>query len=76
MVRKTGGLKDTVFDVDHDAERAAAVGYEPNGFNFDGTDQGALDYALNRCASLKPLHGRLLLFPGVCRCWATLARVC
>lgn len=26
MVRRTGGLVDTVFDVDHDEERAAAAG--------------------------------------------------
>ncbi len=26
VVRKTGGLADTVFDVDHDEERAAAAG--------------------------------------------------
>eukprot|EP00884_Botryococcus_braunii_P020807 jgi/Botrbrau1/740/Bobra.160_2s0063.1 len=51
VVRKTGGLKDTVFDVDHDQERALAVGYAPNGYNFEGTDQGALDYALNRALS-------------------------
>ena len=49
VVRKTGGLNDTVFDVDHDGERAAAAGFVPNGFSFEGTDTGALDYALNRC---------------------------
>ncbi|KAK6124494.1 hypothetical protein DH2020_041775 [Rehmannia glutinosa] len=38
VVRKTGGLYDTVFDVDHDNERAQACGLEPNGFNFDGAD--------------------------------------
>jgi hypothetical protein len=26
VVRKTGGLNDTVFDIDHDEERAAAAG--------------------------------------------------
>ena len=30
------GLYDTVFDVDHDKERAEAQGLEPNGFSFDG----------------------------------------
>ncbi|XP_038690826.1 starch synthase 3, chloroplastic/amyloplastic isoform X2 [Tripterygium wilfordii] len=40
VVRKTGGLYDTVFDVDHDKERAEAQGLEPNGFNFDGADAG------------------------------------
>ncbi|KAI9128166.1 hypothetical protein K1719_001159 [Acacia pycnantha] len=48
VVRKTGGLYDTVFDVDHDKERAQAQGLEPNGFSFDGADAGGVDYALNR----------------------------
>lgn len=42
------GLYDTVFDVDHDKERAQAQGLEPNGFNFDGADSAGVDYALNR----------------------------
>eukprot|EP01024_Parvocaulis_polyphysoides_P001556 TRINITY_DN10425_c1_g1_i2.p3 TRINITY_DN10425_c1_g1~~TRINITY_DN10425_c1_g1_i2.p3 ORF type:complete len:102 (+),score=21.68 TRINITY_DN10425_c1_g1_i2:120-425(+) len=48
VVRKTGGLIDTVFDVDDDVERAAAAGMETNGYNFEGTDPAGLDYALNR----------------------------
>lgn len=48
MVRKTGGLNDTVFDVDDDKERAAAAGMGTNGYSFEGTDPGALDYGLNR----------------------------
>ena len=48
MVRKTGGLNDTVFDVDDDQERAAAAGMGTNGYSFEGTDPGALDYGLNR----------------------------
>ena len=52
VVRRTGGLADTVFDVDTDAERAAAAGLEPNGFSFDSTDTAGLDYALNRALSL------------------------
>ena len=48
VVRKTGGLNDTVFDVDDDQERAAAAGMETNGYSFEGTDPGALDYGLNR----------------------------
>jgi glycogen synthase len=48
VVRRTGGLADTVFDVDDDGERAADAGHIPNGFAFDGTDSNALDYALNR----------------------------
>ncbi|KAK9268063.1 hypothetical protein L1049_010502 [Liquidambar formosana] len=51
VVRKTGGLYDTVFDVDNDKERAQAQGLEPNGFNFDGADAGGVDYALNRAIS-------------------------
>ncbi|KAI3440149.1 uncharacterized protein J3R85_003759 [Psidium guajava] len=51
VVRKTGGLYDTVFDVDHDKERAQAQGLEPNGFNFDGADSAGVDYALNRALS-------------------------
>lgn len=42
------GLYDTVFDVDHDKQRAEAQGLEPNGFSFDGTDTSGVDYALNR----------------------------
>ncbi|KAB5560407.1 hypothetical protein DKX38_005364 [Salix brachista] len=51
VVRKTGGLVDTVFDVDHDKEKAKAQGLEPNGFNFDGADPAGVDYALNRAIS-------------------------
>ncbi|XP_039063870.1 starch synthase 3, chloroplastic/amyloplastic-like [Hibiscus syriacus] len=51
VVRKTGGLYDTVFDVDNDKARAEAQGLEPNGFNFDGADSGGVDYALNRAIS-------------------------
>ncbi len=50
VVRRTGGLNDTVFDVDHDAERAAAAGFPTNGFSFDGIDAAGIDYALNRHA--------------------------
>jgi len=52
VVRRTGGLADTVFDVDNDRERAAAAGVQPNGFNFEGTDAGAMDYGLNRAVDL------------------------
>ena len=48
VVRKTGGLNDTVFDVDDDVERAENAGMEPNGFSFVGADAAGLDYALNR----------------------------
>ncbi|KAI8476302.1 MAG: hypothetical protein J3K34DRAFT_382253 [Monoraphidium minutum] len=52
VVRKTGGLNDTVFDIDHDEERAAAAGLAPNGFSFESTDTAGLDYALNRALSV------------------------
>ncbi|CAI8590692.1 unnamed protein product [Vicia faba] len=51
IVRKTGGLYDTVFDVDHDRDRAEAQDLEPNGFSFDGADVGGVEYALNRAIS-------------------------
>ncbi|KAI4295898.1 hypothetical protein L6164_035894 [Bauhinia variegata] len=51
VVRKTGGLYDTVFDVDQDRERAQAEGLEPNGFSFDRADPEGVDYALNRAIS-------------------------
>ncbi|KAG6512573.1 hypothetical protein ZIOFF_030698 [Zingiber officinale] len=57
IVRKTGGLYDTVFDVDNDKERAQAQGLEPNGFSFEGTDAGAMDSALNR--HIKQLTSKL-----------------
>ena len=61
-VRATGGLRDTVFDVDTDKARAAweinaSTNWEldgengdcTNGFSFEGTSEGDLDYALDRC---------------------------
>ncbi|PSC67151.1 glycosyltransferase family 5 [Micractinium conductrix] len=59
VVRQTGGLRDTIFDVDNDKARAAwemegsttwqEDGVDAtNGFSFEGTDDGALDYAMNR----------------------------
>ena len=59
-VRATGGLRDTVFDVDTDKSRAAweinaSTNWETdggdctNGFSFEGTAEGDLDYALDRC---------------------------
>ncbi|XP_027922284.1 soluble starch synthase 3, chloroplastic/amyloplastic-like [Vigna unguiculata] len=51
VVRKTGGLYDTVYDVDHDKDRAHAQDLEPNGFSFDGSDATGVDYALNRAIS-------------------------
>ncbi|KAG2574880.1 hypothetical protein PVAP13_7KG392600 [Panicum virgatum] len=51
IVRKTGGLYDTVFDVDDDKYRAQAQGLEPNGFSFEGADSSSVDYALDRAIS-------------------------
>ena len=50
VVRRTGGLADTVFDVDDDRERGVAAGIDPNGFAFEGADAAGVDYALNRFA--------------------------
>ncbi|KAF9672072.1 hypothetical protein SADUNF_Sadunf11G0002500 [Salix dunnii] len=41
----------TLFDVDHDKERAEAQGLESNGSNFDGADPASIDYASNRAIS-------------------------
>mmetsp|Transcript_29315 Transcript_29315/g.93806 ORF Transcript_29315/g.93806 Transcript_29315/m.93806 type:complete len:475 (+) Transcript_29315:33-1457(+) len=43
LVRRTGGLADTVHDVDSPGD-----GKKPNGFTFDGVDEGSLDGALLR----------------------------
>ncbi|CAI7775865.1 unnamed protein product [Closterium sp. NIES-54] len=51
VVRKTGGLNDTVFDVDNDHDRARAQGKDVNGFSFEGADAAGLDYALDRAIS-------------------------
>ncbi|THU65148.1 hypothetical protein C4D60_Mb05t00610 [Musa balbisiana] len=52
VVRRTGGLYDTVFDVDNDRERAQAQGLEPNGFSFDGADSAGVDDVLNRHSNI------------------------
>ncbi|XP_057416029.1 starch synthase 3, chloroplastic/amyloplastic-like [Lotus japonicus] len=51
IVRRTGGLYDTVFDVNHDKGRAEVQGLEPNGFSFEGADTAGVDYALNKALS-------------------------
>ncbi|KVH96750.1 Carbohydrate binding module family 25, partial [Cynara cardunculus var. scolymus] len=48
IVRKTGGLYDTVFDVDDDKDRAQSQGLKPNGFSFEVADIAGVDYAINR----------------------------
>lgn len=63
IVRRTGGLNDTVFDYDMDHKKAEWEGMTPNGFSFDGTNDDAIDYALNRGMDLaynKPAEFRKL----------------
>ncbi|XP_043714160.1 probable starch synthase 4, chloroplastic/amyloplastic isoform X2 [Telopea speciosissima] len=43
VVRKTGGLADTIFDMDDQSRREVA-----NGFVFEGIDEGSLSWALER----------------------------
>lgn len=43
IVRKTGGLADTVFDVDDQSN-----GETSNGFVFEGINEGSLDWAMDR----------------------------
>ncbi|KAI3718708.1 hypothetical protein L6452_19590 [Arctium lappa] len=51
IVRKTGGLYDTVFDVDDEKDRAQSQGLKPNGFSFEVADAAGVDYAVNRAIS-------------------------
>eukprot|EP01018_Ginkgo_biloba_P026790 Gb_37508 [translate_table: standard] len=44
IVRRTGGLADTVFDVDHNQSNV----HQANGFVFEGIDEGSLNGALER----------------------------
>ncbi|XP_057768134.1 uncharacterized protein LOC130988333 [Salvia miltiorrhiza] len=46
LVRKTGGLADTVFDMDNQSHFEIA-----NGFVFEGIDEGSLNCALDRAFS-------------------------
>ncbi|KAL3644272.1 hypothetical protein CASFOL_012204 [Castilleja foliolosa] len=46
VVRKTGGLADTVFDMDDKLQPEKA-----NGFVFEGIDEGSLNWALDRAFS-------------------------
>ncbi|KAJ3693583.1 hypothetical protein LUZ60_009063 [Juncus effusus] len=65
VVRKTGGLYDTVFDVENDKKRAHASGVEPNGFSFDGADAAGVDYALNR--AITAWYDAREWFDGLCK---------
>ena len=52
-----------MFDYDIDHGKAEWEGMKPNGFSFDGVDEGAIDYALDRAISLaydKPQEFRAL----------------
>jgi len=44
IVRKTGGLADTIFDIDHSGKPVE----ETNGFTFDYPDAAGVEYSLNR----------------------------
>ncbi|KAG9449378.1 hypothetical protein H6P81_009343 [Aristolochia fimbriata] len=46
IVRKTGGLADTVFDMDDPSKSEKA-----NGYVFEGIDEGSLDWVLERAFS-------------------------
>lgn len=48
VVRETGGLADTVFDVDHSGRCFGEV----NGFGFKHPDEGGVNYALDRALDL------------------------
>lgn len=53
VVRSTGGLADTVKDVDTAAyEEAPAGAPRPNGFVFEGIDAGSLESALDRAVAM------------------------
>lgn len=64
IVRRTGGLADTIFDVDH-SERPLK---ERNGYTFDYPDAVHLDAALNRalhCWSKEPKKWHQLMLNGM-----------
>lgn len=52
VVRATGGLADTVFDVDDSAP--PPEGQHPNGFTFAGADEASEDSALDRAFRCPP----------------------
>jgi starch synthase len=52
VVRRTGGLKDTVFDVHQDESRAAESGLRVNGFSFEGSNDRDIESALDRALGL------------------------
>lgn len=48
LVRATGGLKDTIFDVD----TAEVIEEKRNGFTFEYPDEGGVDWVVNRAYKL------------------------
>jgi starch synthase len=56
VVRRTGGLADTIFDVDHADPASVPPPAVPNGFTFDQPDVRDMDYALDRAISLFRTH--------------------
>lgn len=52
IVRRTGGLADTVRDVSASGSNDAAPPLRGNGFVFDGVDAGSLEEALDRAFSM------------------------
>ncbi len=48
LARTTGGLKDTVFDVD----TSELLEEKRNGFTFDFPDEGGIDWVIDRCFKL------------------------
>jgi glycogen synthase len=48
LARTTGGLKDTVFDVD----TSELLEEKRNGFTFDFPDEGGIDWVIDRCFEL------------------------
>lgn len=52
VVRSTGGLADTVRDIDGGEEYANPGAPPPNGFVFSGIDGGSLDTALDRALGM------------------------
>lgn len=55
MVRSTGGLKDTVFDID----TSEVEEDKRNGYTFDYPDQGGIDWVLTRAFNLFTEHNQL-----------------
>ena len=58
VVRKTGGLADTVFDLDHDEERASNAG---NNRLFEVSLCIMIRYGLSRSSSYKILYFSVIL---------------